>query len=274
MENATTPPIYPTLPGPIALLKSALSLFKKHIAHFLLISAIPALLYTAIAVFAPDNQGLFVAAIGIISVIIGIYSAAALTLAGLDAYQGQPVNPQDAFARAGKLFIPFLGLTILQGLIVSGGTVLLIIPGIVLGIYFMFSGLVFFTTGTTGLAALLTSKAYVKDYGLAVFGRLFVMGIIFIVPVIILSAIASPFGEQAGTVIETVTSFILQPIIVLFDIALFKELQKLKGMQVVAPLPKQKTGYYLLAALGALAAIGFILGMSYLASLEKTQVFY
>ncbi|MCX6779267.1 MAG: glycerophosphoryl diester phosphodiesterase membrane domain-containing protein [Candidatus Magasanikbacteria bacterium] len=75
--------------------------------------------------------------------------------------------------------VPFLWVSILTGLIILGGSILLIIPGLIFTIWYFFSIYVFSIEGTRGFPALQKSKDLVQGRFWAVVWRIFLPNFLF-----------------------------------------------------------------------------------------------
>lgn len=100
---------------------------------------------------------------------------------------------------------------LIQGLISLGGIVLLVIPGIILMVYYGFGTVVMVAEGKKGRAALAQSKAYVKGRAWKVFGRGLLIFLLYFVPYIILQIIGTVNKDTPAVLITVlVLSFLIQ----------------------------------------------------------------
>lgn len=97
------------------------------------------------------------------------------------------VNNSDVWAKISKIFFPVLGGSILFGLIVSAGTILLIIPGIIVYVYLGFYCYVYINEDISIIGSFQRSYELVSHNWWITFGY----GLIFFIIVSILSAIFS-----------------------------------------------------------------------------------
>ncbi len=266
MENAPVSQTViprPNLPGPIALLKQAWSVFGKNFWLFLTIISAPTILAAVVAVMRAKAlpQPLTTTPGGlileIVNFLVSILAGGAIITAGLKLAAGETTSADQAYRRVFNLFFPFLWLNILMLLIIWGGTTLLIIPGIILSLCFFFTGFIFFSGTAKGIDALLLSKDYAKGYTATIFGRLLVVGLILMIPLLLVTI---PFGGTntvVGTLIITIVSGVmLQPLIVLYSLEIFKKIQQIKGVLQPQSSKKAKRTMYALAVLGLLSGIG------------------
>ncbi len=93
-----------------------------------------------------------------------------------------------------KRFFGFLWTSILTGLIVFGGLLLFIVPGIVWGLRYFFAPLVFLSEGVSGKAALRRSAELTRDVRWVLLARVYVLSIIgFVLGLLQLIPLVGPF---------------------------------------------------------------------------------
>lgn len=143
----------------------------------------------------------------------------------------------DAFRRGRSLILPFLWVFTLLGFIITGGYLLLIIPGIIFSVWFFFAQYIVVAEDTRGMTALLKSREYVRGFGWAVCGRLLLVmimgGIIGAIPLI------GPFLSIAFT-----------PYFMLWMFLVYQELREIKDAPVFACGNKEKAQWLLRGAAG------------------------
>lgn len=86
----------------------------------------------------------FFSGAGVINMVVGLMASAFLAASlyglALSELEGETPTPQEVFRRAGQMFLPLLGLSILFFLGVVGGMILLIVPGVILALMWCVSG--------------------------------------------------------------------------------------------------------------------------------------
>lgn len=109
------------------------------------------------------------------------------------AASGYSLSANDSWSKVKTLALPYLWVTVLQTLAIAGGFILLIIPGIIFAIWFIFSNMVVVSEGLRGTAALKESKKYVTGNWWAIFIRMLLLGFsiyaIIFFPMLLLSAL-------------------------------------------------------------------------------------
>lgn len=153
----------------------------------------------AVSVALPDLRTPLVAAGGLTGVALGsialFWGLAALVFAVADERLGIGAALEKGWSRIWA----FAWVFTLTGFIVTGGFLLLIIPGIIFSVWFFLSQFALAAEDERGMRALLKSKAYMKGRFFEVFLRLFVVwivsAIIGMVPVLgaVLSILFVPF---------------------------------------------------------------------------------
>jgi hypothetical protein len=222
MQNATL--------SPIPLLQRSLQLLNP-IYTPLLILASPSFFIPIIAELIPVLGGL----LNLAYVVVGapILGGAALLLVDQHLKQQSPVlgNSLDqAISRA----VPLVLGSILLSLIIFGGSLLLLIPGIYLGIRLAFLICAVALEGQGATAGLGYSWNLVKGRWWGVFWAFLALGLIFGIPILILSLIvggiaaALNFGLLVAVVIGAVTTAIV-PILNIYTVLLFRSLQDMQG---------------------------------------------
>ena len=183
------------------VLGEAWTLYRRHFAHFILISFVVYLVIAAINALLSWGAGAFGAFIGLIFTIFAVFLLqAALVKAVQDVRDGRAdLNLGETLSAA----LPFVGAVALAGILASIaiviGFVLIIIPGLIL-LTFLSLIVPWIVLGGSGpLDSFGRSWQTVRGYGWHVFGTYVVVFLILIVGEIVLSAIllALPFGWRS-----------------------------------------------------------------------------
>lgn len=240
-------PVNPNLPSGRELFKEAWAIYRKRYKTLILINLIPALAVIILgAIFgggiaASSALKVNTAALGITGVIIGVVAAVFLIYLGiwgavaqLEAIKGQAegIGWKEAFKRSRKLIGPFFITGLLAGLAVFGGLILLIVPGIIFGLWFSQSGYIVVEEGLKGSEALKKSKFYMKGRIGSVFAKLFYMGIItfalsFILGlmVVFLDSFTAHPEQQYLSVLNNIFSLIWGPVVAVYGYLLYRHLK-------------------------------------------------
>lgn len=191
------------LSSPVKLIKDSFKIFfkKENLEYFVLIY-LPLIPFQIFFYFqgSVKSVSLIGAAIFINVIYLVVYL---LTLAaGISAVRGvvakERLDIKKTYALAWKNLWKFSILVLLVFLATFGGFLLLIIPGIIFGIWFSFSNFVFIDKGLGIKASMSKSRGLVKGRFWPVFWRLFVFGLFSGLAGSIVSAV--PFSVGSGLV--------------------------------------------------------------------------
>lgn len=117
---------------------------------------------------------------------------------GINIYDGQEVNLQTLFSEA-RIFFKFLATTIIYGLIVALGIILLIVPGIVFAVSLQFAPILVIDKGIGPIAAIKQSWKITKGVKL----QLFIFNLI-LVGITIFGVIALLIGTLVTIPVTTI----------------------------------------------------------------------
>jgi hypothetical protein len=101
-----------------------------------------------------------------------------VTIAIADAYLSRPTSFGSAFARARKLYMPYLGTFFLVMLALLGLALLLVVPAVIFSGYWMLIGPVAVIEGVFGGAAMKRSRALVRGHWWRTVGVAFVSSVL------------------------------------------------------------------------------------------------
>lgn len=159
--------------------------------------------------------------IDILLVLIGTFFAIIFCLwarvALFYAVKEQGMNFKASLATAWPKLGSFFWISLLVGLAVLGGLILVIIPGIIFAVWFCFSMFVFVSEGIKGTSALKRSKQLVQGYWWPIFGRIVVLWIV---------AVLISWIKFFGPIIEI---FIIAPFSIVFLYELYQDVKRVKS---------------------------------------------
>jgi hypothetical protein len=126
---------------------------------------------------------------------ISFWAMLALARATKDMIDGQNILPwKEGLSATGNRALPVLWVSIITSIIVGLWTLLLIIPGIIFSMYYVFSSYVTLFEGIKGRAALKYSKALVKGRWWSVAWRVGVVGLFFgLLVSLVVFVLSAPF---------------------------------------------------------------------------------
>lgn len=221
--------------------------WKLYLEIFLIILPVILIVYIPINTlisFIPvealtESQGLlgwriYIKIIQLLEFFIGIIATMAMTKVTECKINSSQITYQEALRYSLSKWGTVLGTEILAGLIILGLTLLLIVPGVIWAVYYVFSAYVVALRGIGGKEALDYSKRLVKGQWGRVFGILFVIGLIAILTCFITSivtGIPSAFlpNIKILDIISDTTTDIVSALFVLMTIIFFLNIDYLKN---------------------------------------------
>ncbi len=235
--------------GPIELLSGAWDVFRAKMSTFLLISIIPGIAMLLMGLFFGGmmalnlksgvlskafSPGIFLSSkflvpmilFFLVVMVVSVFSQVALVLAAKDRGARRVV---EYFKTAKDKIIPSLITGALFGLAMFGGLILLIIPGLIFGVWFSMWVFIVVFENLKGADALKRSKYYVSDYLLPVAWRGIAIMLLFFVASWIFAMISAPFGKNIPDLVGSVLNLFFQPILVIYGYLLYENLKQLKG---------------------------------------------
>lgn len=164
----------------------------------------------------PDAKLLLLATSGVIGGVAGSIAMFWGLSAVICAVSDETLGMRDSLEAGSKKLWSFIWIFTILSYIVTGGFLLVVIPGIIFSIWFFFSQFILAREDERGMSALLKSKEYVKGYWFDVFLRMFIIWII--------SAVVSgiPF-------IGWILSVFFMPFAMIFSFLVYEDLKAIKG---------------------------------------------
>jgi hypothetical protein len=174
----------------VEILDTAFRLLRNHFALLVGISAtvsVPAYVLGA-AVGRLLDQGpaerslptMLVGSLGVVLILTTAWTiiTAAITYACAELYCGRTPSWRAALARGQRSFVPLVGTTLLSGVLVTIGLLLLLAPGIYLTLSWVILWPVMVTERCFGMRALRRSRELMRGHLLRALGLLIVVGLI------------------------------------------------------------------------------------------------
>lgn len=143
-------------------------------------------------------------------------------------------EPGRIFSQSADLVASYILVSLLTAVLVALWTLLLIIPGIIFGVFYSLAIYVLLFEAKRGREAVRRSRELVSGYWWAVFGRLLVIGIFFSVIASIvdwpLNFLAEDsFGFIAWTLFAQIIQILLGPIIIIYLAGVYQDLKSAKA---------------------------------------------
>jgi hypothetical protein len=160
--------------------------------------------------------------VSLLTLLAGVLAPLAIALLIKKNLDGQTVDYRTALKQAASRWLPGLGTTLLMGIFLVGLFILLIIPGIIFGIYWAFAIYAVMLNNKSGLEALQYSKSLVQGRWWRVFGYLLVFGLITAIVSWAINSPLAPFGNNpavyfiSSLLADLVSSFTIVASVLLF----------------------------------------------------------
>jgi hypothetical protein len=164
----------------------------------------------------------------LLSGIVNVFMSIAIIL----AIQNNALTVMESYKQSMLFFLRYIGLSIVMSVLLFLGFLILIIPGIILSVWFAFSTFVLVVERASIIDSLKKSREYVRGRWWAVFGRILLLGLVMLVISMIISglSVAMPFGILATALVAAFT-MLLAPFAVAYMYLMY---QDLKGGAVVS----------------------------------------
>lgn len=238
-QPLATPPVAPRQQlTPIGeLLRSSWQYFESHFVKILKIT-----LLSWVAIFAVSIVAALMGAttskvdhltplqtLVLVIYLIVVVAAACWQQAAL-IYSMTPEGEAKSSTEVYQASKPWLGTVFLaalvSGVLVAIGFILLIIPGVILAVWFCMSAYVIVHENKSSIEALKTSRHLVKGRFWPVLARLLILIVIAIIISIIVSIISSTFGQTIRSFLNLVVSLFLTPFIIIYLERVYRSLKQ------------------------------------------------
>ncbi|MDP3953521.1 MAG: hypothetical protein Q8P99_01745 [bacterium] len=173
-----------------------------------------------------------------------------------------------ALRAALKNLMSYAWVTLLGSLIITGGMILFIVPGVIFAVWFALAVYVLVIEKKKGLAAFLASKEYVRGRWWPTLGRLLVLVGLAILVGALSGAGGAVGGKQLGELVGFLVNVLFAPFAVSYLYLLYGDLSKTKPSGAVSKVPKENKWVFVsFAVLGLLVwlMMPLILGALYIA---------
>jgi hypothetical protein len=243
-------------------------LYKERLLSFIGILIIPFVIVGAGELMIAHGSPINI--IGGILIFLGlIISIAAIAAVMISIARGTGVG--ESYRSGWAIFWPMLWLGILVELVGMGGMVMLVIPLIMMAVWFLFSGYALVVEGKRGIGAISQSREYTRGYWWSLFGRYL---LIMIPTMVIYLAIYLPaifiFGATVGPIISLVLEFIFLPFLLSYVYAMYQNIAAIKPT-LATTQSRSSRGFLITSAIvGLLAPIITIIFLIVLLSLSPS----
>ena len=232
---------------PFQKLKEAIGIFSANPRLYIRIY-LPILLITFVLLVAETLVGASEALITVwvfarLLILLSLLAFGILmAIATLHAIAGHATTAQEAYAMARGQFWKYIGLSITQSIVLIIAFILLIIPGVIVSIWLVFSYMVLVLEGRGVVACMKQSKHYVKGHWWVVFG--------YMVFIFVVSALVGTLINTVSTMLATalpvvvanflvlVANAIVVPITVAFVYLVYRDLKASKTVEPAMEQPQ------------------------------------
>jgi hypothetical protein len=189
-------------------------------------------------------------------IIIGwsvLFSWAAIAMVEIIAHADEKLGMWQAIGKAFYKIPGLIGLGLVSGLITTGAYIPLLIPAIIVTVWFSFGWYVYITDGVGGLSALRISREYTRGKFWGVFGRQFFLFLLPLAWEIGLGIISAVVGEGIFRIIAlplVLTGIPIWMICLVYPYQLFRNLREIRGVIDQKEVQTGKTKWIILAIWG------------------------
>lgn len=224
--------------GPVQLVKDSVAMVRENAMLFFGIVALPFALTTITTFFMPpENTGVVEAgdwgvymALSVVGFVLNILMGIAI----VKALDNRALTIKGAYSAALPFFLPYIGLTIVSGLVLMVGFILFIVPGIILSVWFAFAFLVLVLENTGIIDSMKRSREYVRGRWWAVFGRLMFMTLVAILWSILVGIVSTMLpGVILSGIMEIVLMVLIAPVVFAYIYLMYQDVKG--GVTVAIP---------------------------------------
>lgn len=217
--------------NPLTLLSDAVALVRQNIPLYLGILLVPLLLSYLAGLFTPPEEtGVIDLAewsvylgLLLVSVIANVFMTIAFTLALRDPSH----TVAGAYRAATTFFWRYLGMSIVMSVLIVIGFLLLIVPGIILSVWFTFAAFVLVLENQSIRGSLRQSREYVRGRWWGVFGRLIVLTLVALVISVLFGVVISllAMGPAIDELILMIMNLALVPVMMGYMYLMYQDIK-------------------------------------------------
>lgn len=198
----------------------------------------------------------------VLSIILGSWFQSTLMLAVMDR---EKTGVFDLYKKGFKYIFPFLWIGILSALVSFPGFVFLIIPGVILTVFFQLAHWTMLDNNQFGFDALSKSKKLISGRWWDILARMIIIGIIVYILNLLIGIIVTPISfatafiglSWIASILQWLLSIFITPLTIIFTYLIYQNLTELKPDDDSAP--SSKTWMIVLGILSIVLIIGIIL---------------
>ena len=255
------------MPSATELLRETWAVYTRRFDTFVAIAAIPTVafivtglifvVFAALGWFLAGPLVLVPLAIFLILAItvIAVWGQAALLTAITD--REESIGIRESYRRAQSKVLSYWWIIFLVNLVVMGGFVFFIVPGVIFSIWLSFSVLILIVENEKGTNALVRSKEYVKGRWGEVFWRFFFVGVLAFGCYMLVSLVSHLLAAPIlASLFQLFGTLFLTPFVFMYEFLLYDHLKAVQG-EVASPSPRKKAWLIFFAIFGATVCLLF-----------------
>lgn len=162
---------------------------------------------------------------------------------------------KESLKQGWRKLISYWWILSLQGIIIAGGYLLFIVPGIIFYVWFSLASYVFVVEDIRGMDALLKSKEYIKGYWGNVFWRiLFLATVAYLIDLLI----NLPFliiKQLPLNLLPALVNLIIIPVSIIYIYQIYSHLREIKKDLVFIPNSREKFTFVTIGIFGIIISI-------------------
>jgi len=243
--STTVPVVRRPLKGVGQLLKETWSIYKSKLWTAMGLLLIPILL---LSLSTTLGESIVTPLIVLISILLMVFAQGALIILFINRDVDLKVG--EIVKKTWSKYWSLIWVSILVSFITVGGFFLLVVPGIIFSIWFLFPLIVLLAEGERGMDALVKSREYVRNYFWPTLGRYFFLVLVIMVFSMVAGTLVGVIflGSKLGGFVAGLLPLLLIPATVCYSILLYEDLKGAKEVSVQKP--KAKTTYLLVGLAG------------------------
>lgn len=240
------------IPSVIDLFKNTFTFYKNNFFYLISISAT---LFIPTIVLLLNNSLFFQAAIFFLNSFLVLFISLLLTVVVHEINTKRKKLTILTLKSSILLFIPFVWISLMQTIIISGAFVPLIVPGIITFILFYFSGYSLIIEEKKGLDALLRSRHLVSGFLGNIFGKIIALIIFYIIITMLIIILLTIIISE--NIASDIASIFLTPFSAIYSYFLFISLVKEKPLEIFNSNDKRR--FYKILGFWGIIATFFII---------------
>lgn len=181
----------PKLVGPIKLSRQSARLYRDHLKPIAALTGIVGVPVSFLGAKVGDATSLGANFFSFIATVLTLMLNLALVWMVIKIVQGHKPGWRESYASSSPFFLPFVGATILETIILVAGGLALIVPGVVFAVWFSLASFAVVEAGLMPIAALKRSRQMVKGYFWPTLGRLAILISVLLVALFAISIITA-----------------------------------------------------------------------------------